>query len=450
MSLTLTFSEIRALAPDEKAVNAARKLAGPSHWQETGQCPSAVWGLCQGSALYQVCVNTATMTTRCTCPSRKVPCKHSLGLLFLVVMEPEAVPSAEPPAWVSDWLARTAARSKERADTPPGGNTERAGKRQQQRLQRITRGLNQLDLWLNDLIKNGLADLQQERGVTSLWAREAALLEDAQAPALAAQIRSLETIPGSADDWPERLLARLGRIALLSEAFYHLEQLDSGLQEDVLQALGLPLRAEQVDARGEWVSDTWQFLGQYVEEDKKLITQRTWLLGRQTGRRALLLQFCVPQAAQAFAENYPLGRQQRATLVFWPSAAPQRARLLEREGEITAIRTLPPATTCLNEALAEVAAALARQPWQERFLLLLHDVTPICLEEGLRWFLRDSHGHALPLRKGGHWQLLAISGGQAIDCAGEWDGYTLLPLGAMAPSENYQLLEIPRVRPFRF
>ena len=74
---------------------------------------------------------------------------------------------------------------------------------------------------------------------------------------------------------------------------------------------------------------------------------------------------------------------------------------------------------------------LARQPWMERFLCVLHNVTPICIDNGAAWYARDVGGAVLPLTKGEHWQLLALSGGHPVDLAGEWDGETLLPLGVL-------------------
>jgi len=55
------------------------------------------------------------------------------------------------------------------------------------------------------------------------------------------------------------------------------------------------------------------------------------------------------------------------------------------------------------------------------------------------WSVVDSVGAALPLSKGEHWRLLALSGGAPVDLAAEWDGESLRPLGAMAEGA-YHLL----------
>ncbi|WP_156025352.1 SWIM zinc finger family protein [Thermogemmatispora carboxidivorans] len=311
----------------------------------------------------------------------------------------------------------------------------------QRRQQRMLRGLERFDLWLSDVLRNGLADVQGE--MLRQWEQEAAALDDAQIPGLASRLRTLTTVPYSRPDWPAALLRQLGRLALLSEAFRHLERLDSGLQEDVRQALGLSLPAEELLTRGERVRDRWLFLGQRLEQRDQLWQQRTWVLGQQTGRQALLLQF-APGKQQAFTEQYPLGCEQEAELLFWPGAYPQRARLLEHLSPATPLPSSIPGTASFAEFLETVARALARQPWLEHFLCILQEALPVCLDDGQQWYLRDRHGQALPLSHGSHWQLLAFSGGYPLTFIGEWNGEELFPLAVLAPIEGFCLLQPPQ------
>jgi hypothetical protein len=202
------------------------------------------------------------------------------------------------------------------------------------------------------------------------------------------------------------------------------------LQEDVRQLIGWTLSQEEVAARGEMVSDDWLVLGQTLNDEEKVRVQRTWLYGMQTHRRALLLQFSA--AGAPFPEIYPLGSHQQADLLFWPGAYPQRARLVARRGEIAPLQDPLPGDESIDAFLAGVAAALACQPWIERFLCVLRNVTPVCTNGGDIWYARDDRGEALPLAKGEYWQMLALSGGSPIDLAAEWNGEALLPIGIMA------------------
>src|SRR5687768_10629876 len=77
---TWTSEQLAALAPDAASVAAARSVSGPRQWSSAGHDERAVWGTCRG---YQTAVELAGPAFSCSCPSRKVPCKHALGLLLL-------------------------------------------------------------------------------------------------------------------------------------------------------------------------------------------------------------------------------------------------------------------------------------------------------------------------------------------------------------------------------
>ncbi|CAA9471384.1 MAG: FIG01127675: hypothetical protein, partial [uncultured Solirubrobacteraceae bacterium] len=112
-----TTDRVLALAPDAGSVAAGRKLALPGPWSATGQDERAVWGDCQGSGKkpYETEVDLAEPAFRCSCPSRKFPCKHALGLLLLAVEQPAAVPAGEPPERVTEWLEGRAGRVEQAA-----------------------------------------------------------------------------------------------------------------------------------------------------------------------------------------------------------------------------------------------------------------------------------------------------------------------------------------------
>lgn len=95
MSISLTSDQVLALVPDASSASAGKKLGNPRTWQNLGQNSSALWGECQGSALYQVKVELSTLTTRCSCSGRKFPCKHSLGLLLLAANDASVFPIVE-------------------------------------------------------------------------------------------------------------------------------------------------------------------------------------------------------------------------------------------------------------------------------------------------------------------------------------------------------------------
>jgi hypothetical protein len=102
-------TQVLGLAPDAASQRAAEGTANPRWWSETGcyaaEGVAAVWGACKGSGAkpYRGCVDLSGPAYRCTCPSRKFPCKHALALLLL--WSEGGVPvAAGLPAWVAEWV----------------------------------------------------------------------------------------------------------------------------------------------------------------------------------------------------------------------------------------------------------------------------------------------------------------------------------------------------------
>ena len=447
--MNLTLDQVTAMAPDANSAAAGKKLMGLRHWAEVGQSPEAIWGQCQGSALYQVEVDCSNLGYHCTCPSRKFPCKHVLGLLMLYAESAATVASQLPPEWVTTWLSKRQATAEKKAarsesatagkpaEDKPGsaeppkekpGDEKAQVRRAAERESRVRAGLDHLDLWTRDLVRNGLAGLETQSA--AVWEEMAKRLVDASAGGLAARVRRLGELPGSSRDWPRRLLAELGRLKLVAHAYGRLDKLDPPLQSDLRQAIGWTIGQDELQGQAERVRDDWLIYGQWIDDEDRVQAQRSWMVGRQSGRTALVLQF-APGAAP-FAETIVAGMVQSGTLAFFPGAARQRAKFLQRTGNLQPIAGRVPGSPAVEHYLATVAEAMARQPLLPAFGCVLHDVT---LLPGDAWHVRDGEGRGLPLLGKPPWKLLAISGGHAIDLAGEWDGHRLRPLGMVCEGE---------------
>src|SRR5260221_5168071 len=102
--------QVLAMAPDAGAAKAGLSQANSRRWTGCGRNERAVWGECQGSGQLPYLTQAALDdgSTKCSCPSRKFPCKHALGLLLLDA--DGAIPAGIPPGWVTEWLAARTAR----------------------------------------------------------------------------------------------------------------------------------------------------------------------------------------------------------------------------------------------------------------------------------------------------------------------------------------------------
>ena len=85
--MAIDLKAVEQLAADQASLKAAAGLAKPASWSGVGASPDGalVWGECAGSGAnpYRVMGDLRDMGNKCTCPSRKFPCKHVLALFWL-------------------------------------------------------------------------------------------------------------------------------------------------------------------------------------------------------------------------------------------------------------------------------------------------------------------------------------------------------------------------------
>jgi hypothetical protein len=436
-----TTEQVLALAPDAPSAKAGSALATLRKWARLGRDAEGrmVWGECQGSGAkpYQTQADLSEPAFRCSCPSRKFPCKHSLALLLLLAAERAKFETGEWPEWVVEWATSRQARAEKRAakqerdaDGEKAIDPVARAKRVAARADRVSAGLAELDLWLRDLIRGGIAGLESKPN--AFWEQMAARLVDAQAPGAARLVRQLATIPATGDGWHDRMVGALGRLHLLAVAWARIESLSPEAQADVRAHLGWAVaEAELSGAPG--VDDEWLVLGQILEEEDRLRVRRTWVHGARSGRRALLLHFAAGTAP--FAEMLPpVGEALAAELVFFPGSLPQRAMIRSRhegEGPRGDRHAMPSGERRLKAAVGGYAAALARDPWVERVPMVLEGMIPE--QAGTSWIVRDEESDALPVSPHfrAAWTMLAVSGGHPVWMSAEWTGEHLLPLAVL-------------------
>ena len=452
MSDVWTHERVLGLAPDAASAKAASGLAHASKWTSLGRSDAALWGEVQGSGKdpYRARVDLRDAATKCSCPSRKFPCKHGLALLLMHAAAPATTPVATPPDWVAEWLASRAEREEARAareakaDATPADPAARA-RRAAAREGKVAAGLDELRAFLDDLVRQGLASAHAAS--TSPWERLAARLVDAQAAGAAALARRVGAADASGDAWPGRVLRRVGALHLLVEAHGRVEGLDPALAADVRAAIGWTTAKEEV-ADGPGVRDVWVVVGQSLEADDRLQVLRTWLWGTTTDRPAMVLSFAVGRPP--VDEGLTPGLELEAELAFFPGAAPLRALVRARLGAARAARALPGHAT-VRAARTHAVEALGRNPWLERWPMPLRGVSPLPEpgpggadgERALRWWLVDADGDRLPVAPSfAHaWGLLALAGDGPVDVFGVWDGEAIAPLSVGA---NGRFLALPR------
>ncbi|HEY2267706.1 MAG TPA: SWIM zinc finger family protein, partial [Streptosporangiaceae bacterium] len=242
--------QVLGLAPDGASQRTAERLADRPVWSGTGSAGELVWGLCAGSGArpYQIVADLTGPTGaayRCSCPSRKFPCKHALGLLinWSRGLVPEA-DAEDTPDYAREWQAGRAARAAKPARSATPRDPEAAARRAQQRADRVSAGLAELETWLRDQVRAGLSTAAAS-GYQHAEAI-AARMVDAQAPGVAGTLRRLSPLPVSGSGWPGRLLTEYAQLHLLARAYGTVADLPTPLAATVRSRVGFTTGREEV------------------------------------------------------------------------------------------------------------------------------------------------------------------------------------------------------------
>ena len=470
MGIAWTSEQVLALSPDAGSAKRGQSLAHVSKWPLLGKSERAVWGECQGSGkkpyrtIIDLDVDLGGPAFRCSCPSRKFPCKHAIALFLLLAeqtsLEQTDFTEVNPPSWGIDWLekrAQTTTQKSSNAKTDTeiadsSAQVQQAQKRLEKREAKVAAGLDDLDQWLQDIIRRGLADLPAQP--YRFWDQAAARLVDAQAPGLARRVKELASIPHQTTSdtnvsWPERMLTALGQIHLLVQSYRNIAQLSPAMQAEVRSQIGfthnkdsLLQRAEQSDPLVISISDTWQILGKVVTKEEALKTQRVWLWGLESKKVAMVLSFAHGRRQSLDASLVP-GACCTGKLVFYPGTGQKntgyRALVTERV-TVPEVYRDSIGDELIEAAIAHYAQSLSQNPWLTRSPIALSQVWLRYGED--RWWVQDSEHGTLPLSSAFSqgWELLAMRGGRPLAIFGEWDGMSLLPLSVWS-KKTFMALE---------
>lgn len=445
---------VEALAPDQSSLKAAAGLMKPAKWSSAGISTNGqlIWAACTGSGAnpYRVMADLADLGNKCTCPSRKFPCKHVLAMLWMRADNSLVFAPGEAPDWVSEWLGR---RRKSSGTTTtivapavakdmraaivadsiepedPKAIARRAAaveKRAAETENAIRDAVDAIEGWIGDQLRLGLASFIDD--ATGRCRRIAARLVDGKAAALA----------GRVDELPSRLLAlpagdrvrgaviELGKLVLLARAFRadpkNLEVRRSiGTAENREALLENPATLR--------VSSTWEVLGEKAETRRDgLVSQTSWLLnlGAEGPRFAVLLDF-FPASAGKRGSVFTVGEQFDGELAFYPAQSPERALLITRTSRQTADVPWPPVRQA--SIVDVIAERMDAEPWLLETPLLLPPGRIVMDGAGSPWWKSAAGDDILPVEDLANGPARATN----LDCAAAiWSARGLRVLAAQS------------------
>ena len=453
--MAIDLKAVERLATDQVSLKAAAGLAKPGRWSTVGSSRDSalIWGECAGSGAnpYRVMGDLRDLGNKCTCPSRKFPCKHVLALFWLKAEAVVPFPASETPDWVSEWLVRRrtggatakpapagvakdlqaarAAEPEQAEDPAAAARREAASARRAEDTERaILDALEALEQWVGDQLRLGLGGFIDD--ATQRCRRIGARLVDGKAAALA----------GHVDELPARLLAlptgdrvrgaavELGRLLLLARAF-RVDPKDPQVRRAVASAESREtLLAAPATVR---TTSAWEVLAEQVRTRRDgLVSQTTWLLnlGPAGPRFAMLLDF-FPASAGRRASVFTPGEQFLGELAFYPARAPLRAVLVQREAADAVGPPVdwPAPAEPLEEALT---APWLAEPWAAERPVLLPPGRIGFDRSGAPWW-RPREGAALLPIAG---QVSGLTAGTELTrTAALWSGNRLELLAAQSP-----------------
>ena len=326
--LNLTEDQILTLAPDEPSKKAGKELANLSKWVTKAFNDQAIWGECQGSGSkpYQTQIDITDIAFKCSCPSRKFPCKHGIALGLMYARQPKSFHESQMPAWVSAWINGRSQKEEKKTEKKEKPVDEASqAKRQQAREQKVADGIEELLTWIKDVIRNGIINIP-DKGY-AYWEGIARRMIDAQSPGLAGMIKSLGNTPFFKEGWQSTFLDNLINIYLIARGYQNRDSLSENILQDVRTWIGFTTNQEELKEQ-KGISDTWLVLGKQVTEDDNLTTERNWLYGINSNQYALVLQFII--RGQGATVLLSPGMFIEAELVYYPSVSPLRA-LVKRQ-----------------------------------------------------------------------------------------------------------------------
>lgn len=436
--MQLSQDQILQLAPDPASAKAGMQLANGAKWVLKAAHEKALWGDCQGSGKvpYRTAIDLTNIAFKCSCPSRKFPCKHGLALFLLYTANPGSFTvETELPEAVAEWIAKRAgkAEAKEQKEAKPVDDAAQK-KRADARDKKVAGGVAELRIWLKDTVRSGIAQVQQNpyHFNQTITAR----MVDSQAPGLAGKLRKLNGINFYADGWQKALLKQLSKTYLLTDGYLNRETLEASIRTELDIQMGKTIPKEEVLA-GEAIADRWLVLSRSMEEEANLTVEYVWLYGSQTRRFALILNF---YAANQIADRILAeGSTVTGELAYYPSLYPMRALFKSQQ---TVHGGLPPVADCtpLADVYNRVADILSVNPFVERIPFILGDVR-IRKQEGI-WWATDAGDRAVRLANTDTqgWMLLAISQGRAFNGFAVYENETFT-LHSLWADDQYHVIE---------
>lgn len=294
----------------------------------------------------------------------------------------------------------------------------------------MLKGITQLEAWLFDLVRVGL--LQYDFSETSIHEISSRLV-DAKLGGIARRVRRIPGLNRSDPHWFYEILSLLGELYLLVSAFKQQERLSENLLTSMYTIAGYNLQKSDFTSLPA-IDDRWLICGIVYEEEENLRARYCWIMGSQSKRTALLLDFAFGR--NKFDPPLDFNRSYQGKLIYYPGSFALRAQLMQPVS-IPKIRTFPAAFDGISKFLDVYALAISKNPWIHDFPACLKNIR--LLKSGDRFLLQDPENMQLPAQNESAdiWPVFASLALQSCTVFGIWNGRQIRLLSIQEEAGHY-------------
>ncbi len=430
-----TEEQISRLAPKPEAYTAGKSLAVASKWIVMAQSDRAIWGQIKGSGStpYSTQIDLQDLGYKCSCPSRQFPCKHGIALLLLHCKSNFA--ETDEADWVKEWIDKRRAKSdtpkveKEVTEEEQLKKDKDKEKRSDDRKTLVDAGVNELMLWLQDMVRVGLLELpnKSKQEIETMAAR----MVDAKAPGLAGYVRAFANLDFGNISWQEQAMTIIGKLYLLLRSWKNIDTLTPIWQESIKNLLGWSQSPKELlaDENATTFKDEWLVLGEVSEEQDNLVILRQWVWACNSNLSGLMLTFGTPFSP--LVSTVIQGSIIEAEIAFFPSVMPQRCVLKMQRSIKTVYTNAPKMLEDWDQFHDVLTDHLKQNPWLNNQAYLIADVKIRNINNV--WTVADKHNAIMPIIKNHNEEQLInwilISNEHSVGLAFVWNSDGIKCLG---------------------
>jgi len=360
--MEITQEYILGISPDASSTKNANKIFSTTKWS-VYRSDRAVWCEIYGSGKkpYLTQLDIQNIAFKCSCPSRKFPCKHSLALgLYIADRGLDTIGMSDEPLWVKEWIDKRVAKAQKQTTTPKVKSQESIKKLEAKRWSSAKENVSFVADWLADSIKLGILDLPNRD--YGYWEDLKKRMVDLKLVGFNRFFTKLQNL-NYAKSWESEAVYVLSDMHQLVASIKNYQYLDSEFKAELAMLLGWSSSKKELLAQNDTkiVNDMWIVVNIHISYEDRLKVRKVYLYGVESNCFAYILDF-VPES-RYFEELYTKSTMIKAQLVFYDGVIKQRAIIKTKESVDRYIPTSLKSVDSLHEAYSNFKEALISFPW---------------------------------------------------------------------------------------